>query len=83
MTEAFAADLAAHSVWEAYEPGMAKLAMAHGAEDAVASPEAARRFAREKGAELTVFPGEGHSLAGPGVPEQVLELAADFFTKES
>ncbi len=48
MTEAFAADLAAHSVWEAYEPGMAKLAMAHGAEDAVASPETARRFAREK-----------------------------------
>ena len=41
MTETFAADLIAHSVWEVYEPGMAELAMVHGAEDAVASPEAA------------------------------------------
>ena len=83
MTETFAADLIAHSVWEVYEPGMAELAMVHGAEDAVASPEAARRFARENEAELTVFPGEGHSLAGPGVPEQVLRLAAGFFLKNA
>lgn len=79
MTDSFAADLAAHSVFSAYRPGTASLAMAHGQEDDVASPEAAKRFAAEKGAKLMLFPGEGHRLDGPGTPERVIRMAVDFY----
>lgn len=79
MTERFAEDLAAHSVFSACRPGAASLAMVHGEEDDVAAPEAAKRFAAEKGAALTLLPGEGHRLDGPGTPERVIRMAVDFY----
>lgn len=82
LTREFLADLDAHDLFRLYRRDAAEVAMAHGDRDDTASPEAARRFARQFGAALTVFPGGGHSLNGPGMAERVLRLAGEFFSAE-
>lgn len=79
LTQAFFDDLDAHDVFQLYRTGLAELAMVHGSEDETASPEAARRFAKEFGARLVMIPGGDHRLSHPGMPEEVLRLAAAFF----
>ena len=58
--------------------------MAHGAEDAVIDPKAAKRFAEIFDIPLVVFENEGHSLGGiPETPERVADLAISFFNEEA
>lgn len=79
LTRAFCEDLNRHDVFALYQTGMAQLRMIHGERDSTASPEAARKFAREKGAELIMVPGAEHRLMEPGNPERALQAAIDFF----
>lgn len=79
LTKAFCEDMAQYDVFERYQAGTAQLRMIHGEADSTASPEAAKRFAREKGAELILVPGAEHRLMEPGNPERALQAAIDFF----
>ena len=79
LTRAFCEDLARYDVFALYQPGMAQLRMIHGEQDSTASPEAARKFAQEKGAELIMVSGAEHRLMEPGNPERALQAAIDFF----
>ena len=79
LWRAFCEDLGAHDVFQIYRPGAARLRMIHGEKDSTASPAQARRFAREKGAELILFPGAEHRLMEPGNPDKALGLAIEFF----
>ncbi len=82
LTREFLADLDAHDLFQLYRKGAAQVAMVHGDRDDVAPLEAAQRFAHRFGTALTVFPGGGHSLDGPGMAERVLRLAGEFFAEE-
>ncbi|MBR0374734.1 MAG: alpha/beta fold hydrolase [Mogibacterium sp.] len=56
--------------------GENRVAMAHGTEDRVIDPAAARRFAEQFDVPLTMFHGEGHSLSdAPDTPDRVADLA--------
>lgn len=79
LTKEFFYQLDAHELMEIYRSGAAKLAMVHGSDDETASAEAALRFAKMSGADLTMIPGGDHRLSKPGMPEKVLELAEAFF----
>lgn len=80
LYRAFCDDLGEHDVFRLYRPGTATLRMIHGECDSTASPEAAKRFAAEKGAELILFPGAEHRLMEPGNPDKALRLAIAFFS---
>lgn len=80
LTQRLFDGLDANDVFQQYKRGTALLHMVHGTEDEAASFEAARRFAELKGAKLTVLEGGDHQLSRPGMPEQVLDLAAKFFS---
>lgn len=82
LWRSFCEDMGNHDVFQLYQPGTATLRMIHGECDSTAFPDAARRFAAEKGAELIVFPGAEHRLMEPGNPEKVLQLAIDFFSAD-
>ena len=79
VTRDFCNDLEAANLFELFDPkpaGEHRIAMAHGMEDNVIDPEAARRFAEKFGIPITFFPGEGHSLGNdPATPEKVADLA--------
>ena len=79
LTRAFCEDLSHYDVFEQYQTGTAQLRMIHGEQDSTASPEAARKFAAEKGAELIMVPGAEHRLMELGNPERALQAAIDFF----
>lgn len=81
LTRAFCEDVNRYDVFDLYRKGTAQLFMIHGASDHTASPEAAQRFAEEKGAELVMVPGAEHRLMEPGNPERALQLAIAFFQK--
>ena len=58
------------------------VAMAHGTEDEVISPGAAKRFAEKFQIPVTWFPGEGHSLSNDSsTPGRVIDLAVSHFKK--
>lgn len=80
LTCEFWADLDAHDVFKLYRPGMAELAMVHGAADETAPIEDARRFAKLSGAALTEVPGADHRFLIPGGMDRVLDAAVGFFT---
>ena len=79
VTRDFCNDLEAANLFELFDPkpaGEHRIAMAHGMEDNVIDPEAAKQFAKKFGIPITFFPGEGHSLGNdPATPEKVAELA--------
>lgn len=79
LTRAFCEDMNRYDIFQLYRKGMAQLFMIHGELDSTASPEAARKFAREKGAKLIMVPGAEHRLMEPGNPERALKAAIDFF----
>lgn len=79
LTRAFCEDINQYDIFELYRKGMAQLFMIHGELDSTAFPEAARKFALEKGAKLTMVPGAEHRLMEPGNPERALKAAIDFF----
>ena len=82
LTRAFCEDMGWYNVFERYQKGSTQLLMIHGEEDSTASPEAARRFAKEKGAELIMVPRAEHRLMEPGNPERALQAAIDFFRRQ-
>lgn len=82
ITQAFLDDLKAHDVFSAFRPGMAQIAMVHGALDDVAPAADARRFAQAVGARLLELPRGEHPLMGAGELDQVLEAALSFFLGE-
>ncbi|MGI6181172.1 MAG: alpha/beta hydrolase [Agathobaculum sp.] len=78
LTQRFLDEMAENDVFDRYT-GRHHIAMAHGGADETACCAAAQRFAEVFGAELTVFPDEGHRLDGAGVPDRVVQLATDFY----
>ena len=86
VTRGFIEDLAAHDLFALFDPdvlGPHKIAMAHGAVDAVIDPEMAARFAERFHITETVFPGEGHSLSDhPETPDRVVDLAIRLYQEE-
>jgi len=80
LTREFLADLNAHDVFKRCRPGMAELAMVHGAADETAPVGDARRFAKLSGAVLTEIEGADHRFLIPGGMERVLNAAVGFFT---
>ena len=67
-------------IFDAGRFGQNQIAMAHGREDSVISPEAVERFAARFQIPVTWFPGEGHSLSGhKSTPDKVVDLAIGFF----
>lgn len=79
LTRTFCEDVNRYDIFDLYRTGTAQLRMIHGQQDSTASPDAAQRFAREKGAELIMVPGAEHRLMEPGNPERALQAAIDFF----
>ena len=77
LTSAFLAELDSYDLFQTCRPHMARVALAHGGKDDVASPKAARRLAVLMGAAFTLFPEGDHSLNGPGIGEEVLRLAGN------
>lgn len=79
ITKEMYRDLMETDLFECFAPdhfGPHKIAMAHGAQDNVIDPEAAKEFARRFQIPLTLFDGEGHSLAEhPGTADRVIDLA--------
>ena len=79
-------DLLQNDLFERFDPdrfGKHRIAMAHGTEDAVISPDAARRFAERFGIPVTWFEGDGHSLSGdPSTPDKVIDLAITLYRGE-
>ncbi len=57
--------------------GENEVMMAHGAEDSVIDPNAARAFAKKFGIPIRFFENEGHSLTGAA--EQVADMAIEFY----
>jgi pimeloyl-ACP methyl ester carboxylesterase len=81
ITRQFLADLDRNDLFRLCRPGMAKLAMIHGADDETAPIADARRFARFVGAELTEVEGADHRFQIPGGLELIVEKAEEFFTR--
>ena len=83
ITRAMYHDLEVTDLFAVFGPdrfGKHQIAMAHGAEDEVIDPEAAKRFSRQFHIPLTVFQGEGHSLSlKPETPDQVADLAIELY----
>lgn len=77
ITMEFYRDLAETDLFEIFNSGDSRFMMAHGAEDAVISPKAAREFATKFQIPLTMYEGEGHSLAGAA--EQLADQAIAFY----
>ena len=78
-------DFDENDLFEKFAPdrfGDNKVMMAHGEDDDVIDPAEAKRFAKEFGVPIALFPGEGHSLSNdPGTPDRVADLAIEFFEK--
>ena len=87
ITQAMYDDLLQNDLFERFDPdrfGKHRIDMAHGTEDAVISPDAARRFAERFGIPVTWFEGDGHSLSGdPSTPDKVIDLAISLYRGES
>ena len=79
LTTDFLEDLAGHDLFQCSPPRGTELCMVHGEQDQTILLAHARRFAMQFHIPLTVVPGGDHSLSIPGAPEQVLQLATDFF----
>lgn len=67
-------DFDAHDAFISYQPGMMRLMMVHGTEDAEVPYASAQRFAAEKGALLITVEGGGHRLERDG--DKALLIAA-------
>lgn len=84
VTKAMFGDLAENNLFERFDQnrfGEHKIAMAHGAEDTVIDPSAARAFAQMFSVPITFFEGEGHSLSNASqTPERVADLAIELYT---
>ena len=79
VTQAMYEDLLQNDLFELFDTGRFgthQIGMAHGMEDDVIDPDAARRFAEKFGIPVTWFPGEGHSLSkDASTPDKVVDLA--------
>lgn len=86
VTAAMLQDLAENNLFEKFDPdryGRHRIAMAHGEEDNVIDPKAARRFAQEFHIPITFYKGEGHSLSIlPGTAEAVVRQASQWFLQQ-
>ena len=84
VTKEFYNDLLQNDLFEIFDAnhfGQHQIAMAHGREDSVISPEAAERFAERFRIPITWFLGEGHSLSNnSSTPDQVVDLAISMFS---
>ena len=84
ITTGFINDLKETDLFEIFAPdrfGNTKAAMAHGLDDSIIDPEAARRFSEKFDIPVTFFENEGHSLSNdPETPGKVADLAIGFFT---
>ncbi len=87
VTKAFYDDLLQNDLFELFDAenfGNHQIAMAHGRDDYVINPDAAKRFADKFRIPLTWFPGEGHSLSNSSsTPDQVADLAIEFYRGET
>ena len=76
-------DFEENDLFEKFDPdrfGHNLVSMAHGEDDTVIDPEAAKKFSEKFGVPLALFPDEGHSLSNdPGTPYKVAGLAAEFY----
>ena len=73
-------DLEETDLFRLFHPRDTQVMMAHGEEDAVIDPAAARAFSEKFGVPLVMFPEEGHSLgSNPATPDRVADLAIRFF----
>lgn len=86
VTKAFFDDLLQYDLFEIFDAdryGKHQILMAHGREDTVIDPGAAKRFADQYGIPVRWFPNEGHSLSNSSsTPDQVVDLAIAFFRGE-
>ena len=73
------ADFEAHDAFELYLPGMMRLLLIHGTEDAEVPYASAGRFAAEKGALLITVEGGGHRLERDGDKELLIAAARALF----
>ena len=77
-------DLETTDLFRLFSPKGTKVMMAHGAEDAVIDPKAAKAFAESFKLPIVIFENEGHSLGGcQETPERVADLAISFFNEEA
>ena len=87
VTRGFIEDLRANDLPSLFAPdrfGPHRIAMAHGADDAVIDPAAAAAFAERFHIDEAIFPGEGHSLSDhPDTPDRVVDLAIRLFLSDS
>ena len=83
ITKEMLHDLEETDLFSLYHPQDTQVMMAHGEEDAVIDPAAAKAFSEKFGVPLVMFPGEGHSLGtDPVTPDRVADLAIRFFDGE-
>ncbi len=83
VTKGFYEDLLHYDLFEIFDAnrfGQHRIAMAHGREDTVINPKAAKRFADRFQIPITWFPNEGHSLSNSAdTPDRVVDLAVSLF----
>ena len=86
VTKAMMQDLAENDLFVKFDNdafGPHRIAMAHGEQDTVIDPKAARAFAQKFSIPITFFEGEGHSLSiKPETPDKVADLAIELFLGE-
>ena len=80
LTKAFFSDLDSSDLFAIWREGMAELCMIHGEADSQVPLGDAQLFSKKFNAPLTVVPNGDHQLSAPGVPEQALRLAVEFFS---
>lgn len=86
VTREMVRDLAETDLFRVFDAGRfggTAVMMAHGAEDAVIDPDAARSFAEKFHIPIYFFADEGHSLSDhPETPDRVADLALAFYAGE-
>lgn len=83
ITKEMLHDLEETDLFRLFHPRDTQVMMAHGEEDAVINPAAARAFSEKFGVPIVMFPKEGHSLGNsPATPDRVADLAIRFFDEQ-
>ena len=79
VSQAFLDDLKENDLFSSFMPDGTKLGMVHGNEDKIIEPKIAVTFSAYYDVPAAFIPGGPHNLCGEGMPEQVFQMALEFF----
>ena len=79
VSQAFLDDLKENDLFSSFMPDGTKLGMVHGNEDKIIEPKIAVAFSAYYDVPAAFIPGGPHNLCGEGMPEQVFQMALEFF----